>query len=224
MEENVDAPDGVELDGDVDMETDGEDEDDEDQEKVMVDGEEEHEDQENGKEPRTIGQREILNPLADDAVTMADDQPTVPPQTGQEAWEHTPRPLPPVPAPRPQTAPRRPPPRTPETHTLTGLEFLELLSSQKPHVAAPTLRESEAAGNILGGDMEQQLPGQSACDDYLTNVRLADVPLPNVALHNVPIPDVPLPNIPLPNVSLLIVPLRNVPGPEMGLDSAVGEE
>jgi len=58
---------------------------------------------------------------------------------------------------------------------------------QKPRPAAPTLRETEAAGNISDVNVEQQLLSKSAGGDSLPDVRLPDVPLPDV-----PLPDVPL--------------------------------
>ena len=77
IEDHVDAPDGVDIDGDVDMDWDGEDEEDEEEEdekeEEMVD-EDEEEDEDNGKEPRTIGQKEMVNKSADDADTMVDDE------------------------------------------------------------------------------------------------------------------------------------------------------
>jgi len=123
MEDDVDAPDGVDIDGDVDMERDGEDgedeeEEDEREEEVLDEDEEENED--NGKEPRTIGQGEMVKTSADDVDTMVDDEPTVLPEQGQEMREHTPRPQPPAPAPRLQTPEPPPRPRTLETHTLSG--------------------------------------------------------------------------------------------------------
>ena len=130
----------------------------------------------------------MVNPSADNADTMVDDQPTMLPEQGQEMREHTPRPQPLAPAPRPQTPKPRPRPRTPETHTLSGLEFLGLVTPQKPHPAAPTLREAEAAGNTLDVDVDQQLLGESAGGD-----RLPDVPRPDVPLPDVPLPDVPPP-------------------------------
>jgi hypothetical protein len=39
--------------------------------------EDEEEDKDNGKEPRTIGQGEMVNTSADDADGMVDDEPTV---------------------------------------------------------------------------------------------------------------------------------------------------
>ena len=135
MEDDVDAQDGVDLDCDVDMERDGdddkveeeeeEDEEKEDEEEVKEEDEEEEEedkDEDDGKKPRTIGQGEMVNTSADDADTMVDDEPTVLPEQGQEMRAHTPRPQPPAPTPRPRTM--EPPswPRTPETHTLSGLD------------------------------------------------------------------------------------------------------
>jgi len=78
MVDDVDAPDGVDFDGNVDMERHGEDEEDEEEEEEKneeeVDEEEdEDEDENNGREPRTIGQGEMVNTSADDADTMVDD-------------------------------------------------------------------------------------------------------------------------------------------------------
>jgi len=108
MEDDVDALDGVDLDGDVDMERDGEDEEDheeedEKEEEAVDENEDEDEDEDYGKDPGTIGQGEMVNTLADDADTMVDYEPTVLSEQGQEMREHTPRPQPPVPAPHPQT-------------------------------------------------------------------------------------------------------------------------
>jgi len=44
--------------------------------------EDEEEDEDNGKEPRTIGQGEMVNTSADDVDTMGDDEPTVLPERG----------------------------------------------------------------------------------------------------------------------------------------------
>jgi hypothetical protein len=176
--------------------------------------EEEDKDENNGKEPRTIGQGEMVNTLADDADTMVDDEPTVLPEQGQEMREHTPQPQPPAPAPQPQTPEPSPQPRTPETHTLSGLQFLGLVTPQTPRPAAPTLRKVEAARNMSDVDVEQHLLGKLAGGDSL-----ADVPLPDVPLPNVPPPDVPLPDVPHPDV-----PLPDVPLPEAPPDGPVGEE
>jgi hypothetical protein len=87
----------------------------------------------------------MVNTSADNADTMVDDEPSVVPEQGQEMREHTPWPQPPAPAPR-QLTPEPPPrPRPPETHTLSGLEFLWLATPQEPRPAAQTLREDEAA-------------------------------------------------------------------------------
>jgi hypothetical protein len=151
MEDDVDTPDGVDLDGDLDMETDGNDEEEEDEEEEdekkedeeeeeeeeevdedeeVNEDEDEDEDEDDGKEPRMIGEGEMVNTSADDVDTMVDHQPIMLPEQGQEMREHTPR---------PQTAEPGPPPRTPETHPLSGLEHLGLVTSQKPRHAVPTL-------------------------------------------------------------------------------------
>jgi len=223
----VDAPDGVDIEGDVDMEWDGddrEDQEEEDEREEEVVDEDEEEDEDNGKEPWTIGQGEMVNSSAHDVDTMVDNERTVLPEQGQEMREHTPRPQPPASAPRPQTPEPPPQPRTPETHTLSALEFLGLVTPQKPHPATPTLLEAEAAGNTSDIDVEQQPLAESAGGDGLPDGHLPDVPLPDVPLYDVPLPNVPLPNVPLPNVPLPNVPLPDVPLPEALPDSSVGEE
>ena len=182
MEDDVDAPDGVDLDGDVDMERDGDDEEEEDEKKEDEEEEEVDEDEDDGKEPRTIGQGEMVNTSADDVDTMVDDQPIVLPEQCQEMREHTPWPQPPAPAPRPQTPEPRPRPRTLETHPLSGLEHLGLMTPQKPRPAVPTQREAEVAGNTSDVDVDQQLLIDSAGSDSLPDVALPDVPLPDVPL------------------------------------------
>ena len=122
-EDFVDAPCGIDLDGDVDMERDGDDEaeeDEEEEDEEEKDEEEEDEDEEqdededDGKEPWTIGQREMVNSSADDVDTIVDDQPIMLLEQGQEMREHTPRPQPPVPAPRPLPLAPAPWPQYPE--------------------------------------------------------------------------------------------------------------
>jgi len=111
MEDDVDAPCGIDLDGDVDMEqdSDNEEEDDEQEEdeeekdeEEEDEDEEQHEDEDDGEEPWTIGQGEIVNISAEDVHTMADDQPIGLHEQGQEMREHTPWPQPPAPAQRPR--------------------------------------------------------------------------------------------------------------------------
>ena len=80
MEDDVDTPDGIGLDGEVDMERYGDDEVEEDEQE---EDEEEEEDEDDGKEPWTIGQGEMVNTSADDVDPMVDDQPTMLPEQGQ---------------------------------------------------------------------------------------------------------------------------------------------
>jgi hypothetical protein len=101
--------------------------------------ENEKEDEDNGKEPRMIGQGEMVNTLADDADTKVDDEPTVQPEQGQEMSKHTQWPRPRAPTPRPQTLEPPPRPQTPESHTVSGLEFLGLVIPETPRLVAPTL-------------------------------------------------------------------------------------
>ena len=88
--------------------------------------------------------------------------------------EHTPRPQPLAPAPWPHTPDPRPRPRTPETHPLSGLQHLRLVTPQKPRPAVPTQREADAAGNTSEVDVDQQLPIESAGGDSLPDVRLPE--------------------------------------------------
>jgi hypothetical protein len=122
--------------------------------------EEDDKDEDDGKEPQTIDQGEMVNTSADDADTMVDDEPTVLPEQGHAMHENTPRPQPAAPAPQPRTPEPSPRPRTPETHTLSGLEFLRVVTLQKPRPVAPTVREAEAARNISDVNVEQQLVGE----------------------------------------------------------------
>jgi hypothetical protein len=105
--------------------------------------------------------------------------------------------------------PRNTRPRTPEAHTLSGLEFLGRLIPQYPRPAAPTLRDAEAAGNTSDVNVEKQLLSESAGGDGLPDGPLPDVPLAVVHLADVPLPDVPHPGVPL---------------PEQHPDGSVGEE
>jgi len=184
MEDDVDAPDGVHLDGDVDMERDGADDEEKDEEKedeevVEEEDEDEEEDQDedDGKEPWMLGQGEMVNISADDVDTMVDDKPIVLPEQGEEMREHTPRPQPPEPHPLPPT---------PETHPLSGLEHLGLVTPRKPRPVVPTLREAEAARNTSDVDVDvyvdQQLQIESAGGDSLPNVAVPNVPLPEPRL------------------------------------------
>jgi hypothetical protein len=92
--------------------------------------EEEDKDENDGKEPWTIGQGEMINTWADDAHTMVAAETIVPHEQGWEMRKQTPRPQPLAPAPHPQTP--EPPPRlqTLEIHTLNGLEVMGLVTLQ----------------------------------------------------------------------------------------------
>jgi len=84
MQDDVDALCGIDLHGDVDMERDGDDEEEQDEEEEDEEEEDEEEEDEDekedeyeddGKEPQTIGQGEMVNTSADGVDTMVDDQP-----------------------------------------------------------------------------------------------------------------------------------------------------
>jgi len=130
----------------------------------------------------------MVNPAAGDGCTMVDDQPIVLPEHGHRMREHTARPHPLAPAPRPYTKECRTQSRTPETHPLSGLKFLRLVTLPKLPTAVPSLRESDAVRITSDEDYVQQLLGESA-----SGHGLPDVPLPVVHLLNVPLPNLPLP-------------------------------
>jgi hypothetical protein len=99
MEDDVDEPDTTDLGSGVEMERDGDDEEEVHTEKVNDEEEDKYEDA--GKEPRTIGQGEMVNTSAYDVDTTVDDQPLVLPEQGQNMHKHIPWPQPPTPAPWP---------------------------------------------------------------------------------------------------------------------------
>ena len=197
MEDDLDAPDGVALDSNMDMEWEGDDEEPEDEEEENEEKEDEQEeeeeeededeeedkDEDDGKEPQMIGQGEMVNTSADDRDTMVDDQRIVLPEKGHQMCEHTPPPEPPAPALQPQTPEPRPRPQTLDTHPLSGLENLGLVMPQRPRPAVPTLREAEAAGNTSDVDVDQHLLIESAGGDGLPDVPLPDVPLAEAHLN-----------------------------------------
>jgi len=155
--DDVDASDSTDSDGYVDMERDSDNEEEEDEEEdyeQQEDEEEENEDEDDGKEPQPIGQGEVVNTLTDDVDTIVDNQPIALPEQGQEMRKHTRLPSAPDPALWPQTPEPHPLPPIPETHPLCGLGQLGLLTPQKLHPAVRALRESEAARNTSGVDVE----------------------------------------------------------------------
>ena len=106
MEDDEDKLDGVDIYCNVDMERDDDNKEEEDEEEE--DEEEEDEDEDDGKEPRTIGQGEMVNLSANDVDIMAENQPIVQHNQGQETREHSPQQQPPAPAPWLQTPESRP--------------------------------------------------------------------------------------------------------------------
>jgi len=173
VEDEVDAPYGTDLDCNVDMERDcndvekedeqEEDEHEEDEEKEdeqeeemeeeeeeEEENEEEDEDEDDGKDPQTVGQREMVNALANDVGTMVEDQPMVLPDQGQEMCEHTQWPQLLGPAPYPQTAEPRRWPQTTETHTLGGRECSRLVTPQKTSPSEANSARSWGSPKHLG--------------------------------------------------------------------------
>jgi hypothetical protein len=178
MEDDVDGPDGVNLDGDVDMERDGDDEVEEDELEEV----EEEEDEDDGKAPRTIVQGEMAHTSTDEVDTMVDNQAIMLPWQGHKMREHTPRQQPGAPAPQPLTPEPRPRQRTPESHPFSGLDHLGRVRPQKPRPAVPTWREAEESGNTSDEDVNLQLLIESAGGDSLPDVPLPNVPLPEARL------------------------------------------
>ena len=80
MEDNMEATDGIDLDGHVNIERDSDDEDEEgeaeegEEKQDEVEEDDDDEDEDDGKDPWTIGQGEMENTSADDVDTIVDDQ------------------------------------------------------------------------------------------------------------------------------------------------------
>jgi len=202
LEDNVDALDGVDLDGDVDMAEDGDDdeeegEEEEDEEEEQEGDEEKEEDEDDGKEPQKIGQGEMVNTSAENVATMVDDQPTVPPEYGQEMRG------------------------IPHSHNLQCLPHGQIPRSlAHDHTlwwCIPSVGCS--SWDLWGGKnvtqqrqlweklWRPQIPWMSMKNSRHCAIRqVATVsPMslsPNILLSDVVLPDVPLPGVPLPDVPL----------------------
>jgi len=191
LQDDVDAPHVVDLDGDVDIERDGYDEEEnytqEEYEKEEEDEDEEDDkDEDDSKEHQIMGQGEMVHALADNVDTMVDNQPITLPEKGQVMCEYTPRPEPPTPSPQPHTSEPHPRPRPPETHPLSGLEHLGLVTPQKSGAAVLTLRQAEAAWSTADVDVDKQLLGKSP-----GGISLPDDPQRDVPLHSAPLSEAP---------------------------------
>jgi len=90
IEDDVDAPDSVDLDGDLDKEryVDDEEKEYEDETNEMEDDEVDQ-NEDDGKETWTIGQGEMIDISADNVDTTADNQPIMLHEQGQKFREHT---------------------------------------------------------------------------------------------------------------------------------------
>jgi len=182
MQNDVNALDGIDLNGDMNLErhSDNEDEDnepeedqkEEDEHEKEDEHEHEHEDEDDGKEHRTICQGEMVYTLADDVDTMIDCQPILLPEQGQTMREHTPCPQPPAPAPWQQSPEPCQGLRTSETYLLSRLEHFGLLTLPKPRLVGPNRGEADAARSTSDVDVEQQLLGKSAGGNSLPDLLL----------------------------------------------------
>jgi len=161
MEDDMDAPCGVDLVCDEGLTRDSDDfeEEVEDIEDEAVEEEEEKEEEDenvnDGKEPRTIGQGEIVTTSADNVDAMIVNQPIMIPEQGQEMEKHTPGPQLPEPAPWPETPQPCPPPQTPEIHPLTWLESFGLVMAQICCAGLPAPQGSEGARITLDVNVNQ---------------------------------------------------------------------
>ena len=104
MEDDLDAPDGVDIHGAAHMDRDCDYEDEEygeeedvKEEEVVDEDEDEDKDENNGKECRTIDQEEMENTCADSVDTMVDNRPNELPEQVKEMGKNTPWPQPPAP-------------------------------------------------------------------------------------------------------------------------------
>ena len=73
----------------------------------------------------------------------------------------------------------------PDTHPLSGLEDLRLVTLQNPRPAVPSRRDADVAGNTSDVNVDQQLLGGSVGGDILP-----DIPVPNISFPDVPLPEV----------------------------------
>jgi len=213
------------MDRDFDDEEE-EDEEKEDEKEVVEEDEDEEEvkNDDDGKDPRTIGHREKVDTSADDANAMVDEEPTAQPEQGQVMRNQFSRPQLASPAPWQQCPARSPRPRTVEIYTLSGLEFVVLVTPLKPRAEATTLRAAEAAGNSSDIAVEEQQLSDSACGNILYDEPQLDVSLPDVPPLDVPLLDVPHADVPLSDVPLTDVPPPDISLSVVGLDGWVGEE
>ena len=193
MQDYVDAPDGIDLDGDVDMERDSgdeeeenEEEEDEKQEYKDVEDEEEeeaeNENEDDGKEPHTISQGEMVYSSADNLDTMIDDQTSVLPEHVQEMREHTPRPQYPAPAPRPQTPEPRPLPWTPKLIPPVGWRIWGFWRHKNIAWRCPVCEKLR----------QPETPRMWMCIGSGSGNRQVATVCPNVHLPNIPLPEAPL--------------------------------
>jgi len=124
----------------------------------------------------------MVNTSADDVDTMVYDQPMVLREHGQVMCEHTARPQHPVSARLIQTTEPRPPPQTPASYLLSGLEDLGFVMTETPCTAVPNLRIAQGAGNTSDVDVDQQLLTEWAGGDSLHNVHLPKIPPADITL------------------------------------------
>jgi hypothetical protein len=133
MEDDVDALDGVDLDGDEYRERDSD-----DQEEMIVQG-------------------DMVNRSQNDMDPIVDDQLIVRTEPGQEIPRKTSQQQASALAPWPQTLDRRLQPRTEEVYPLGGLEDLVHVMLLKSCPAVATLQEAKVAVNGLDVDVDQQV-------------------------------------------------------------------
>jgi len=140
--------------------------------------EDEYKDEDDGKEPGTIGQGQMVSTSADDVDTMVKDHPNVLAEEGNKMCDHTQWPYCLAPATWPQTQEPHPRPQTLQTHPVSGLKDLGLVMAQRSHSAVPTRLQDKAARNNIVVDVDQKLVGESNGSISLPDVPHLDSTLP----------------------------------------------
>jgi hypothetical protein len=147
MENDVNAPDRVDIDSDVNNQRDGDDGEKKGEEKEAADeeyevkeqgedqDEEEDKDEDDGKDTQTIGQGEMVYTSADNVDNMVDDQAMVLPEQCQKIRKDTAWPQLRAPGLCPHTGEPCPRPQSPATHHLGGPDHLGLGTPNIPCLA-----------------------------------------------------------------------------------------
>jgi hypothetical protein len=107
--------------------------------------ENEDENKDDGQEPQMVGQGEIVNTSADDVDLMVDNQPIILPAQCKEMCKDSLQHQPLAAGPWPLSREPHPGPHPPESHPLSRLHNVDLVTAQNPRPAVATLNDTDAA-------------------------------------------------------------------------------